>query len=147
MSFNRATLNRQRVVRTANERQRTPPTEVAGRRTSALRQGRTVPPRRPRPAHPDRPPPGEADGPGDREPVPRPDRRMLSARPPARLPRADLRSGIRDGGPSKARTPLQVRSGPLQYHLRQRQDATPPYPPERHGHRDRRWGAAGYRPQ
>src|SRR5438876_623200 len=80
-------------------------TEVAGGRTSALRQGRTVPPRRPRPAHPDRPPPGEADGPGDREPVPRPDRRMLSARPPARLPRTDLRGGIRDGGPSKAGTP------------------------------------------
>src|SRR2546428_11121880 len=112
MSFNRATLNRPRVVRTASERQRTPPTEVAGRRTSALRQGRTVPPRRPRPAHPDRPPPGEADGAGDREPLPRPDRRMLSARPPARLPRADLRGGIPDGGPPQGRTPLHVPKGP-----------------------------------
>src|SRR6266540_6005400 len=111
MSFNRATLNRPRVVRTASERQRTPPTEVAGRRTSALRQGRTVPPRRPRPPHPDRPPPGEADGAGDREPVPRANRRMLSARAPARLPRANLRGGIRDGGPSKTGTALQVRSG------------------------------------
>src|SRR2546428_8792902 len=115
MSFNRATLNRPRVVRTASERQPTPPTEVAGGRTSALRQGRTVPPRRPRPAHPNRPPPGEADGAGDREPVPRPDRRMLSARPPARLPRADLRGGVRDGGPPKGPHPPQARSGPLQH--------------------------------
>src|SRR6266545_5376919 len=127
MSFNRATLNRPRVVRTASERQRAPPTEVAGRRTSALRQGRPVPPRRPRPAHPDRPPPGETDGTGDREPVSRPDRRVLSPRPPARLPRADLRGGIRDGGPPKAGALIQVRSGPLPDHLWQRQDASAPH--------------------
>src|SRR5207247_1728797 len=102
MSFNRATLNRPRVVRTASERQRTPSTEVAGRRTFALRQGRAVPPRRPRPAHPDRSPPGETDRTGDRKPVPRPDRCLLPPRPPARLPRADLRGGIPDGGPPKA---------------------------------------------
>src|SRR6266536_1843756 len=133
MSFNRATLNAPCVVRTARERQRAPPTEVAGRRTPPVRQGRAVPPRRPRLADPDRTSPGEVDGAGDREPVPRADRRLLSARPKARLPGAHLRGGIRDGGTPKAGTPLQIRGRPLPDHVRERQDASAPPPTERHG--------------